>query len=148
MRSRPRPMHNLTRVNKCICKLPYPARVCSVGTQWEVQSRKQTVYDTYKAAFNIHLPTFQSKWINLLKDPKESFYWKRMASGSNSQSSKQIPKSRKAKDITFNPWPLSETLPDMVRFHQRFDAIKSTIAINIIWSKVLHTRKHAAICPS
>lgn len=55
-----------------------------------------------------------------------------MASGSNSQSSKQIPKSRKVKDIAFNPWPLSETLPDMVCFHQRFDAIKSTIAINII----------------
>ena len=57
----------------------------------------------------MNLQTFQSKWISLLNDPEESFYGKRMT------MNKQIPRKKsKVKDVAFNPWPLSEALPDMV----------------------------------
>lgn len=41
-----------------------------------------------------------------MNDPKESFYWQRMTKAQGHKS--------KVKDILYNPWPLSETLPDMV----------------------------------
>ena len=41
-------------------------------------------------------------------------------------------KQENSKKPQHSLWPLSETLPDMVRFHQRLDAFKSTIANDII----------------
>lgn len=71
---------------------------------------------TYYCLYNL---LFQSKWISILVEPKESqnsFYWKKvMGLGDPEVQSHTVKRSRRVKDILFNPWPLNALLPDMVK---------------------------------
>ena len=62
----------------------------------------------------------QPKWIQLIHNPKESFYYSKM---------KDEPKiyRQRVKDVLINTWPLSDDLPDMVHYYNIWACINTTI---------------------